>query len=135
MPAHTASAGTMLRRGLARRCPHCGGPAFSGWWRMLPHCSVCGLRFEREPGYWVGAVIFNTTLAILAFLGSFGLLLAATWPEVPWDWVATIVIAVTAVVPVVAYPLARSLWMAYDLYVHPLEPEELVSARRRLDGS
>ena len=33
---------TALRRGLRKRCPHCGeGPLFSGW-SQLERCSVCG---------------------------------------------------------------------------------------------
>jgi uncharacterized protein (DUF983 family) len=132
---HTAPAATMLRRGLGRRCPSCGGAAFAGWWKLPTHCHLCGHRFERESGYWVGAVIFNTALAIVAFLGSFGLLLAITWPDVPWDWVAPVVIGVTSVVPILFYPYAQSLWMAYDLYVHPLERKELEAAQRRLAGS
>ena len=31
-----------LRRGLRKRCPHCGqGPLFAGW-HHLERCSVCG---------------------------------------------------------------------------------------------
>jgi uncharacterized protein (DUF983 family) len=42
--------GTALRRGISRKCPHCGvGPLFSGW-RHIERCSVCGLVFERNAG-------------------------------------------------------------------------------------
>jgi uncharacterized protein (DUF983 family) len=42
---------TALRRGLSRRCPHCGrGPLFSGWGRHLDCCSHCGLVYERNAG-------------------------------------------------------------------------------------
>ena len=41
---------TALRRGLRKRCPHCGeGPLFTGW-SHLPRCSICGLVFTRNPG-------------------------------------------------------------------------------------
>jgi len=33
------------------------------------------------------------------------------------------------------YPWAQSLWMAYDLYVHPLEPREEQAGQERLDRS
>lgn len=88
----------------------------------------------REPGYWVGAVIFNTALAIVAFLLTFAIFLLATWPDVPWDWLAPTAIGITIAVPVLFYPYAQSLWMAYDLFVHPLEPkEEEAGSRRRND--
>ena len=49
-----------LRRGLSRRCPHCGqGALFSGW-SHLDRCSACGLVYERNPGdtwaFWNGQV-------------------------------------------------------------------------------
>lgn len=86
----------------------------------------------REPGYWVGAVIFNTTLAIVVFLLTFAIFLVATWPDVPWDGLAPTAIGITIVVPVMFYPFAQMLWMAYDLYVHPLEAKETEAGRGRL---
>jgi hypothetical protein len=34
---------------------------------MRDHCPSCGLAFEREPGYWVGAVIINTIVIFATF--------------------------------------------------------------------
>jgi len=50
--------GTALRRGLRKRCPHCGeGSLFSGW-SHLERCSVCGLIFARNPGdTWAFTII------------------------------------------------------------------------------
>ena len=50
--------GTALRRGLRKRCPHCGeGPLFSGW-SFCDRCSVCGLVFARNPGdTWAFTII------------------------------------------------------------------------------
>lgn len=42
---------TAIRRGLSKRCPHCGrGPLFSGLAHHLRECSVCGLVYERNSG-------------------------------------------------------------------------------------
>ena len=106
-----------------------------GYWKLAPHCPECGHKFLREPGYWVGAVIFNTTLAIIAFLLTFAAFLLATWPNVPWDWLGPTAIGVTIVLPVLFYPLAQELWMVYDLFVHPLEPKEEEAGRARLATS
>lgn len=48
-----------LRRGLTRRCPHCGeGQLFEGWSHHLERCSVCGLVYERNPGdTWMFTII------------------------------------------------------------------------------
>jgi uncharacterized protein (DUF983 family) len=38
------------------RCPRClQGQVFATLFRMHEQCPVCGLRFEREPGYFTGA--------------------------------------------------------------------------------
>ncbi len=124
-----------LARGFRRQCPHCGQGGIFRWWALADFCPRCGHRFEREPGYWVGAVIFNTILAILAMFLSFGLFLALTWPDVPWTWLTIVVVSFTGLVPLFFYPWARSLWMAYDLYVHPLEEEEIRRAQSRLTAS
>ena len=125
---------TLVSRAVRRRCPNCGvGKSFVGYWKLAPHCPRCGHKFMREPGYWVGAVIFNTALAIVAFLLTFAVFLLATWPEVPWDWLAPTAIGVTIILPILFYPWAQSLWMAYDLYVHPLESKEEHAGQERLD--
>jgi uncharacterized protein (DUF983 family) len=50
---------TALRRGISKRCPHCGkGRLFEGWSHHLERCSVCGLVYERNPGdTWAFTVI------------------------------------------------------------------------------
>jgi uncharacterized protein (DUF983 family) len=49
-PARSKLISTALRRGLRKRCPHCGeGRLFSGW-SHLERCSVCGLVFASNPG-------------------------------------------------------------------------------------
>ena len=51
---------TLLGRTMRLRCPQCGqGRLFSGWFRMPRQCESCGLKFEREPGYFLGSIYFN----------------------------------------------------------------------------
>jgi len=57
-----------LRRGLSRRCPHCGkGPLFSGW-HHLERCSVCGLVYERNPGDTWAFTIIGDRLPVAAII-------------------------------------------------------------------
>ena len=59
---------TALRRGLRKRCPHCGeGPLFSGW-SHLERCSVCGLVFARNPGDTWAFSIFGDRLPMAAMI-------------------------------------------------------------------
>ena len=60
---------TALRRGLSKRCPHCGkGPLFEGWSRHLDRCSVCGLVYERNPGDTWAFTIIGDRLPVAAIV-------------------------------------------------------------------
>ena len=42
------------------RCPRCGkGKLYSHGYTMYERCAVCGWVFEREEGYWTGAMAVN----------------------------------------------------------------------------
>jgi uncharacterized protein (DUF983 family) len=49
-----------------QRCPRClQGQVFATLFRMHEQCPVCGLRFEREPGYFTGAMYLSYGVAII----------------------------------------------------------------------
>ena len=59
---------TALRRGLRKRCPHCGeGRLFSGW-SFLHSCPVCGLVYARNPGDTWAFTIFGDRLPLGAMI-------------------------------------------------------------------
>jgi hypothetical protein len=82
---------------------------------MREDCSRCGLHFEREEGYWVGALIINTTVTFAAFLVLFVGGIALTWPDVPWGAIAAVTIVVMAVLPILFYPFSKTVWMAIEM--------------------
>jgi uncharacterized protein (DUF983 family) len=109
----TVSAREALRRALRLRCPRCGrGVLFDGWFAMRETCDACGLRFEREPGYFVGAIYVNYAVTAVACLGTaIGLDLAfglGVWTQV------AIAVAIAVLVPVLFFRYARSLWLGLD---------------------
>src|SRR5262244_2199554 len=60
MPPMLRTIYTLLWRGLLLRCPRCGqGKLFERGFKMYERCSVCGWVFEREEGYWTGAMALN----------------------------------------------------------------------------
>jgi uncharacterized protein (DUF983 family) len=124
----------MVGRALSRRCPRCGETAFSSYFRLLEHCHRCGLRFEREPGYWVGALIINTTVIFGSFVVLFAGGILVFWPDVPWVGLMVVTAAVNAVLPVLFYPVSKTLWMALELSWHPLEDQEIAEAASRVRG-
>jgi Na+(H+)/acetate symporter ActP len=99
---------------------------------MKEHCSVCGHRFEREPGYWVGAVIINTIVIFATFLAVFGGMVILTWPDVPWPAVLIVTVVVNLLVPVLFYPLSKTIWAALELSWHPLEADEIAASAERV---
>ena len=67
---------TALRRGLRKRCPHCGeGRLFSGW-SHLERCSSCGLVFARNAGdTWAFTIVGDRLpIAVIIVLIYFGVM-------------------------------------------------------------
>jgi uncharacterized protein (DUF983 family) len=117
MTNHTLqpSRGLMLRRGLRRKCARCGeGRLFHKWFTMVPDCPRCELHFEREPGYWVGAVAINT--AVIGFLFAVVLVVfsALTVPDIPWVALLLLEIPLMGLGPIAFYPYSKTLWVAID---------------------
>ncbi len=79
---------------------------------MQRTCPACGLVYEREPGYFVGAIYLNYAVTALLALG-------ATWSL---DWAIGLTlgqqlglaIAIAALVPLAFFRYSRSLWLALD---------------------
>jgi uncharacterized protein (DUF983 family) len=95
------------------RCPRCvDGRIFSGLFSMHTRCAVCGLVFEREPGYFIGAIYINyavtTVLAITGYL-----ILDSYWAL---SLTAQIVLwcGFVVVFPLWFFRYSRSLWLAVD---------------------
>jgi uncharacterized protein (DUF983 family) len=106
----------VLRRALTLRCPRCGGtPLFTGWFAMPVACALCGLRYERAQGYWVGAIYVNYAVTtIIAVTGFF-----LTWPA--WPMTAELIVWVTFVVlfPLWFFRYSRSLWLGLEFLLNP----------------
>jgi uncharacterized protein (DUF983 family) len=107
-------------RALLLRCPQCGSPGVvHPWARVVDACPQCSHRFEREEGYWLGAVMLNTVAGVAAFAVLFVVMAVLTWPDVPWTTVSIATLAVSVVFPLLFYPWARMLWVALDTAVRP----------------
>ena len=82
---------------------------------MVPDCPRCGLHFEREPGYWAGALAINIILVGGLFVVAFAIALALTLPDVPVGPLLAILVPVMIIGPIVAYPFSKTFWVAVDL--------------------
>ncbi len=48
--------------------------------------------------------------------------LIATLPEVEWVPLAIVALVTNGLLPIVFYPHSKTIWMALDLYWHPIGP-------------
>jgi uncharacterized protein (DUF983 family) len=118
MPARAPAEPTRARVlwwGCTRRCPRCGaGDLFRRWFTLVPDCPRCRLHFEREPGYWTGALAVNITIAGAVFLLVFVPWTALTVPDVPVAAILAVLVPLMILVPVAAYPWSKTVWMAFE---------------------
>jgi uncharacterized protein (DUF983 family) len=117
----------LFGRALTLRCPSCGrGPVLRHWLKLRVHCGSCGLRLERgEHDYFLGSLLFNFVLAGLLFLAALVAILLVTWPDVPWDALEIVLPILIVVAPVALFPFSKLVWLAFDLMLRPVTPEEL----------
>src|SRR5713226_8405860 len=117
---------TSLIRALFLRCPHCGkGKLFRRGFTMYERCPVCSWRFEREEGYWTGAVAVN--LVVTELLVTLLVVPLAFWLAITHQPITLLVIIglpLAFLLPFVFFRHAKSFWMSIDFMVHPAEPEE-----------
>ena len=113
--------------GLRLRCPRCGrDPLFRGLFRMNGDCSSCGLHYEREAGYFIGAIYLNYAATTLIAIGGFFLVdhfVAMTM----YEEIAVWAVFATAF-PLLFFRYSRSLWLALDHVFSP-EPRTLRAVR------
>ncbi len=121
----------LLLRALQLRCPHCGGrKIFASFFELKERCPTCGIRLERgENDYFVGAYLFNLiAVELILFVCVCGFVYV-TWPDPPWDLITYVTAFLMLSGCVFCYPFAKTTWLAVDLAIRPLSPEELLGHR------
>jgi uncharacterized protein (DUF983 family) len=104
-------------RALKDSCPNCGeGTVFlpsNGLFKlpeMLEKCEKCSYRFDREPGYFIGALYISYGLAVLQ-----GILAFFTcyffFPSMSTFWQVMFVVGVLILFAKKNYKLARILYI------------------------
>jgi len=108
----------MLGHGLWLRCPRCGqGPLYGKPFKMSEHCAHCALKFEREQGYFVGAIYINYAATIAIAVPGFFLLDACTNITINQQLALWVPFAV--IFPLIFFHHSRSLWLVLDHFFNP----------------
>jgi uncharacterized protein (DUF983 family) len=104
---------------IRQRCPVCcEGKVFASSTRMNLVCPLCGIRFEREQGYFLGAMYLSYGMAS-CILGGFLFILHLLWPEVDLGWL--VLVALVLFLPLVpaVFRYSRICWIAFDRWAWP----------------
>lgn len=102
---------------LRLRCPHCfQGPIFHGVWQMHTECPVCGIRYEREQGFFMNAIFFGYIIGFVAILPLNILLYIYEAPPI-WFLIGTLLL-LTVLSPLI-FRYSRALWMHLDEMLDP----------------
>jgi uncharacterized protein (DUF983 family) len=117
----------LFGRALLLRCPNCGrGPVLEHWLKLRVRCGTCGLRLQRgEHDYFIGSMMILFVLAGSLLLGVLVVTLLVTWPAVPWDLLQNGLPILMLVALPALFPFSKLLWLAFDLMLRPVSPEEL----------
>jgi uncharacterized protein (DUF983 family) len=84
---------------------------------MAVACRLCGLRFERAQGYFVGAIYLNYGVTAVLALAGFFLL----WWRTDLPMAAHLALwgGFAVVFPLWFFRYSRSLWLALEYFVNP----------------
>lgn len=97
-----------LRTTLRLRCPACGeGRLFRGFTALHERCAVCGVRFERDPGNFLGpmALAYFVVVAVVAPVGIWAFATDRLGPGAEW-WLSALAVAVL----LVSYRPVKAFW-------------------------
>lgn len=120
----------LLLRGIAKRCPVCGGgKLFRRWFTIVEHCPRCGFRLERIEGHWIGALGMNTVVSFGVVLLTVVAAFVLTYSTESIAPAVAAIVVVAIVTPLAFYPVSKTLWCAIDLAMRPLEPDDEVDPR------
>ena len=109
----------IVSRSLRLRCPACGRASIvNAPFRIRQSCSACGVSFNREEGFFVGAILANVVTTEAVILLAY-LIAIVTGHDI--DRVVLTVLLVLAVTfPLAFYHHSWSLWLGFDHLIESL---------------
>lgn len=119
MPAMKVTKSRILARGIANRCPNCGAHKLfkeGTLFELNAECPDCGLRIERDEGFFLGSMSLNYGVTLVCFLTP---VLCLYLLGALSGTAAAIIAGVGAIVfPMLFYRSSRSWWlMSYYFFL------------------
>ena len=81
-------------------------------------CPACGLKFEREPGYFVGAMYVSYAMAAF-FLGTFTFIISLVLPDIALHYMLAIALVIFLPLVSLVFRYSRVIWMTIDRALDP----------------
>ena len=108
---------------LRQLCPRCRAARmyrksiWAGFPKMWERCPNCGLRFNREPGYFLGAMYISYGLGLLTIVG----LALLLWALTSWSLMKVTLCAILLFLPLAPTLtlFSRVLWIYLDQAIDP----------------
>lgn len=116
---------TLFLRAIRLRCPRCGeGRLYRSIVsiKMNKRCANCNLQFERESGFFLGAIYINYGLT--AAIVTVGYMVLLVTRALPHDQIKFVTLSVAVIFPLLFFRHARSLWLAFDFMVDPRDTDQ-----------
>lgn len=121
----------MMLRGSRRHCPRCGNRRiFASRTRLKDRCPTCDLRFEKEEGGFLGAMLLNYLVAVVVWLFGLAFILMLTVPDVPVLPLLGASAVIFVAMPLWFYPRSKGLWAAIEFLVARSDPDYRSPIRR-----
>jgi uncharacterized protein (DUF983 family) len=119
----------IVARGLTNRCPNCGGHTLfkaGTFFEVNNACPACGLKIERDEGFFLGSMSLNFGVTLVCFLTPVMLL---AYGKVIGVNTAVALAGIGSIgFPVLFYRSSRSWWLMnyYIFFPHhlPMNQEE-----------
>jgi len=126
LPPRRVARRKAVGRGLRGHCPNCGaGKIFTGMADLKPACPSCGFHFEREDGYWVGAMTVLMTVVLIVFGLFFVVGMLLFWPDVPWNTLVWGGVGLNIIIPFALYGWSKTVWLGLDTAFSPVRDDEM----------
>jgi ABC-2 type transport system ATP-binding protein len=88
---------------------------------MRPECWCCKLRFEREQGYFLGAIYINYAVTVAVMLAGFFGLEHVARPSLAHQIILWC--SFGALFPLIFFRYSKSLWLCIDYIFNPVDEE------------
>lgn len=103
---------------IKNRCPHClEGIVFSSFLKMNTHCAVCGIKYEREQGYFLMGIFFGYLLSFIIAAVTLVILLIFFEPT-PFVYIGGASLPLVILSPLI-FRFGRLIWLHVDEIIDP----------------